>query len=233
MNRSSYSPSTTLKPNAATDAAADNFDVAAYDPSESEPTSLGDFDRLWRFRGVPTGSHPHRSRHGSTESSSSSISSAGSTAPSSAPEIASDGADGVGKGLDTDEATEGEDFSDFVNRNKAVRWKDEVTTEKKALLVRKLREKKLLAQDFDASLAVARWGENVRSDGLHVRPDHMYDAEKCGYELNILEPVFKVKSLAPVRKNRNGTGNGYATTSGHSSGSDGPTPGTQVRQEQC
>jgi hypothetical protein len=390
--------------NIPTDTAVDEFDVSAYDPTASKPTSLGDFDRLWRFRGVPTGTHPHRSRHGSTESSSSSTS-AGSTAPSSAPEIASDGADGIGGALDTDEAIEVEDFSDFVHRNKAVRWKDEISglelsttrrrsaapsaadvdveklseliqmedtafdnilyhnitrqnrgelsagncttptfhmtlrsakkhglipailpaappslpltppsyldtrliqplltltaTEKKALLVRKLREKKLLAQDFDASLAVARWGENVRSDGIHVfvdlsninigffnelkklrgigkgnspkmppiafhslafilernrpvsrrvlagshgglmhghrarRPDHMYDAEKCGYEMNILEPVFKVKSIAPVRKNRNGTGNGYATTSGHSSGSDAPIPGTQVRQEQC
>jgi hypothetical protein len=49
----------------------------------------------------------------------------------------------------------------------------------------------------------------------------MLEAEKCGYELNILERVLKHKDLKPPKKKSRGSGNGYATTSGHSSGSDG------------
>jgi hypothetical protein len=394
--------------NITSNTAINELDPSAYDPTASKPTSLGDFDRLWQFRGLPISSPLHRSRHGSTESSSSAISNC-STAASSAPENAPDDADDddeyVGKKSSPDETIEGEDFDDFVNKSKAVRWKDELAgselsetrrrstqvsvsdidvdklgqllqvkngtleailqrkatnqgqewidttqsssssfhtalrsakqhglipavlsppppafsatptsfldtrliqplltltaTEKKAMLVRIMQKKKLLAQDFDATLAVARWGGNVSIDGIHVfidlsninigffnelkkvrkigkgnnpkmppiafhslafilerdrpvarrvlagshggllygqharRPDHMYDAEKCGYEMNILEPVFKTKSSTPIRKNRHGTGNGYATTSGHSSGSDAPVVGTKVRQEQC
>ena len=52
------------------------------------------------------------------------------------------------------------------------------------------------------------------------RPEYMTEAENCGYELNILERVIKTKDITPYRK-RGGHGNGYATTSGYSSGSDG------------
>lgn len=172
-------------------------------------------------------------------------------------------------------------------------------TEKKALLVKIMQKKKLLAHDYAARMDMTRWGGNVAPDGIHVfvdlsninigffnelkrvrkvgqgnnpkmpplafhslafllernrpvarrvlagshggllygqharRPDHMYDAEKYGYEMNILEPVFKMKSRTPVRKKLHGTGHGYATTSGQSSGSDAPVVGTQTRQEQC
>jgi len=50
-------------------------------------------------------------------------------------------------------------------------------------------------------------------------PSYMLEAEECGYELNILERVLKRKDTTPARK-RKSNGNGYATTSGHSS-SDG------------
>ncbi|KAG0644927.1 hypothetical protein D0Z07_9374 [Hyphodiscus hymeniophilus] len=52
------------------------------------------------------------------------------------------------------------------------------------------------------------------------RPEYMTEAEICGYELNILDRVIKNKDVTPYKKNR-GNGNGYATTSGYSSGSDG------------
>jgi hypothetical protein len=52
------------------------------------------------------------------------------------------------------------------------------------------------------------------------RPDFMVEAERCGYEVNILDRVVKHKEPTPTRKRR-GNGNGYATTSGYSSGSDG------------
>ncbi|KAG9232358.1 hypothetical protein BJ875DRAFT_380880, partial [Amylocarpus encephaloides] len=66
-----------------------------------------------------------------------------------------------------------------------------------------------------------------------TRPWYMLDAQNCGYEMNILEPVEKTKE--PVflkKKKRHGTGNGYATTSGPSSGSDGVSY-RRVSQEQC
>ena len=54
----------------------------------------------------------------------------------------------------------------------------------------------------------------------HKRPEYLTEAEACGYELNILERVVKTKDATP-RKKRRGHGNGYATASGYSSGSDG------------
>ena len=52
------------------------------------------------------------------------------------------------------------------------------------------------------------------------RPDYMIEAENCGYEVNVLNRVLKNKDPTPTKK-RVGNGNGYATTSGYSSGSDG------------
>jgi hypothetical protein len=52
------------------------------------------------------------------------------------------------------------------------------------------------------------------------RPDYLAEAEKCGYEVNVLDRVIKTKDLTPHKKRR-GNGNGYATASGYSSGSDG------------
>jgi hypothetical protein len=60
----------------------------------------------------------------------------------------------------------------------------------------------------------------------------MLEAERCGYELNILERVLKNKDPTPPKKKSRGTGNGYATTSGHSSGSDGTSLSTKVVAEQ-
>jgi hypothetical protein len=48
----------------------------------------------------------------------------------------------------------------------------------------------------------------------------MREAEACGYELNILDRVLKEREVTPVRRRQRGTGNGYATASGYSSGSD-------------
>lgn len=49
-------------------------------------------------------------------------------------------------------------------------------------------------------------------------PKHFSEAEICGYELNILDRVSKIKPVTPVRRKKNGTGNGYATlTSGDES----------------
>jgi hypothetical protein len=58
------------------------------------------------------------------------------------------------------------------------------------------------------------------------------EARKCGYELNILEPVIKPKVM-PSIKAKNGRGNGYATTSGHSSGSETFSVGALARAEQA
>jgi len=44
----------------------------------------------------------------------------------------------------------------------------------------------------------------------------MPEAQKCGYELNILDRVLKSKIATPEKKKRGGSG--YATTSGQSSG---------------
>jgi hypothetical protein len=46
----------------------------------------------------------------------------------------------------------------------------------------------------------------------------MVEAEICGYELNVLDRVYKYKDpTPPPKKNKGGNGNGYAT-SGQSSG---------------
>ncbi|KAH8661625.1 hypothetical protein BGZ60DRAFT_566283 [Tricladium varicosporioides] len=67
---------------------------------------------------------------------------------------------------------------------------------------------------------------------LGQRPDYMHEAEKCGYQMNILEPVYKTKSLTPIKK-RKGTGHGYATTSGQSSESDARWKPITTRTEQA
>ena len=56
---------------------------------------------------------------------------------------------------------------------------------------------------------------------LHEKklPDYFLEAERCGYEVNVLDRVVKTKDLTPKKKG--GHGNGYATASGYSSGSDG------------
>jgi hypothetical protein len=50
-------------------------------------------------------------------------------------------------------------------------------------------------------------------------PDYMQEAQLYGYEINMLERVQKLRRSTP-RKKKNGSGNGYATTSGQSSGSE-------------
>jgi len=81
-----------------------------------------------------------------------------------------------------------------------------------------------LALILERGRAVARRvlvGSNsqpIRGQGPKV-PSYMLEAEECGYELNILERVLKRKDTTPAKKRRS-NGNGYATTSGHSS-SDG------------
>lgn len=60
----------------------------------------------------------------------------------------------------------------------------------------------------------------------------MKEAKQCDYELNILEPVIKPK-VTPSKKARHGLGNGYATTSGHSSGSETFSVGDLARAEQA
>ncbi|KAH8819674.1 hypothetical protein F5884DRAFT_892682 [Xylogone sp. PMI_703] len=60
-------------------------------------------------------------------------------------------------------------------------------------------------------------------------PQYLAEAERLGYELNILERVLKQKNLTPRKGNSNG--NGYAT-SGHSSGSEAPLSSTKVMSEQ-
>jgi hypothetical protein len=392
------SPPASDVPDNIVDSTIDELDPSAFDPTTSKSTSLGDFDRLWRFRGLPTTGHLQRSRHDSTESSSSARSD-GSTAPSSVGSPSKD-THSTGKRPGADVIDEGENVEEFVRSPKAVHWKVDAVlelpktrkrsaqvsavdldklrellqtndgtldnllhsttasretevqsehpppsfhntlvsarrhgllpaalphspprfsptpasfldtrlirplltltaTEKKAYLVRILQQKKLLAQDFDATRAVANWGGNIRLDGIHVfvdlsninigfinelkkvrkmgggnrskmppidfhslafilergrpvarrvlagshggifcgqharRPEHMYDAERCGYEMNILERVYKIKPPIFVKKNLRGTGNGYATASGRSSGSDAPVVATPVEQEQC
>ncbi|KAF4627538.1 hypothetical protein G7Y89_g10618 [Cudoniella acicularis] len=64
------------------------------------------------------------------------------------------------------------------------------------------------------------------------RPEYMAEAEKCGYQMAILEPVYKPKTPTSNKK-RNGRGHGYATTSGLSSGSDAQTSSIPQRAEQC
>jgi hypothetical protein len=60
----------------------------------------------------------------------------------------------------------------------------------------------------------------------------MLEAERCGYELNILERVLKHKDPTPPKRKSRGSGSGYATTSGHSSGSEGTFLGTKIVAEQ-
>lgn len=67
----------------------------------------------------------------------------------------------------------------------------------------------------------------VGSNALHLTgvkaalPDYMLEARQCGYELNVLDRVLRRKEPKMPRKKPRGSGNGYATTSGYSSGSDG------------
>jgi hypothetical protein len=63
-------------------------------------------------------------------------------------------------------------------------------------------------------------------------PDYMQEAAMFGYEVNMLERVQKLKRPTS-RKKKHGTGNGYATTSGQSSGSETPFSGVSVVAEQA
>ena len=78
-----------------------------------------------------------------------------------------------------------------------------------------------LATILERGRAVAR-RVLVGSNGspLHAHntkvPGYMPEAQKCGYELNILDRVLKSKIATPEKKKRGGSG--YATTSGQSSG---------------
>lgn len=93
-----------------------------------------------------------------------------------------------------------------------------------------------LAFIFERSRGVARRvlagsHESVADGQRRRRPEYMIEAERSGYEVNILEPVYKAR-VATSFKKRGGTGNGYATTSGQSSGSDtGST--RRYKVEQC
>jgi hypothetical protein len=49
-------------------------------------------------------------------------------------------------------------------------------------------------------------------------PEYLTEAEKCGYELNILERVLKPQKVRTPAKKKGGEGSGYATASGYSSG---------------
>lgn len=62
-------------------------------------------------------------------------------------------------------------------------------------------------------------------------PDHIVEAEKLGYEPNILERVAKPHRTTP-QKRRGGTGSGYAT-SGYSSASETQMLGRLKMQEQA
>jgi len=59
----------------------------------------------------------------------------------------------------------------------------------------------------------------------------MREAAIYGYEVNMLERVSKVKR--PTTKKKRGSGNGYATTSGQSSGSEAPFYGVPSVAEQA
>lgn len=63
-------------------------------------------------------------------------------------------------------------------------------------------------------------------------PNHVREAERLGYETNMLERVNKPKGSTNIRKKRGGSGSGYAT-SGHSSESEGPASFAWRMQEQC
>lgn len=62
-------------------------------------------------------------------------------------------------------------------------------------------------------------------------PDYMREAAMYGYEVNMLERVSKLKR--PTSKKKHGAGNGYATTSGPSSGSEAPFYGVPSVAEQA
>jgi hypothetical protein len=64
-------------------------------------------------------------------------------------------------------------------------------------------------------------------------PDYMVEAETFGYELNVLDRVYKYKDQTPPRKRKGGNGNGYATASGYSSGSDGAYVSHKMMTEQA
>ncbi|KAM3072053.1 hypothetical protein ACMFMG_008514 [Clarireedia jacksonii] len=57
-------------------------------------------------------------------------------------------------------------------------------------------------------------------------PTHFAEAEECGYEVNILDRVFKAREDTS-KKLRGGVGNGYLT--GYSSGSETPTSQLKVK----
>ncbi|KUJ14782.1 uncharacterized protein LY89DRAFT_720253 [Mollisia scopiformis] len=65
----------------------------------------------------------------------------------------------------------------------------------------------------------------------HKLPDHILEAERLGYEPNILERVAKPLRAAPPRR-RGGSGSGYAT-SGHSSASESQFAGRFKMKEQA
>ena len=60
---------------------------------------------------------------------------------------------------------------------------------------------------------------------------HVQEAQVWGYEVNMLERVTKLRRSTPKKK-KHGSGNGYATTSGPSSGSETPFAGVSVVAEQ-
>ena len=62
-------------------------------------------------------------------------------------------------------------------------------------------------------------------------PEHFKDAERCGYELNLLDRVMKPKDRTSLKKAKGGRGNGYAT-SGQSSGSEAPYSVPKEMKEQ-
>lgn len=64
------------------------------------------------------------------------------------------------------------------------------------------------------------------------RAPYLVEAEKCLYEINLLERVLKHKTSRQA-KQRLSNGNGYATISGHSSGDEHPTCTPKVMSEQA
>jgi len=70
----------------------------------------------------------------------------------------------------------------------------------------------------------------LRASDRHLL-DHVQEAQAWGYEVNMLERVEKLRRSTP-RKKKHGSGNGYATTSGQSSGSETPFASVSVVAEQ-
>ncbi|KAE9369422.1 hypothetical protein N431DRAFT_560249 [Stipitochalara longipes BDJ] len=70
----------------------------------------------------------------------------------------------------------------------------------------------------------------LRASERHLL-NHVQEAQAWGYEVSMLERVEKLKRSTPRRK-KHGSGNGYATTSGQSSGSETPFAGVSVVAEQ-